>query len=366
MLSHTECIYVWFAALGERSSPARSKSLLLARSALTRSELQQILLINLLLVACAAIVLRTGPYMDAHLDVMETFAVLSNIIITICGATFYLDIFTESQTSLIGYAAVGVLVFSGIVLGIIVLYDAVPKVRTLMRFSKQTKNLRRLELRRNALMSKWGAKEKRGWCRSKPEAAVAKTGSEVHVALRKARKRSGWVKLLAVRCFVLSPRKRIMLRAAREIFYGFDDFKKGIESNAGYAQFRRFVLSLRHDSGEFTCDPQVASPSMECPQGLPTGTLSLTTDIEVVANAMLVLLGAKDRGIAAAERRLERMVDGGLVDALLTAELLGLPPTGNALEAMETAEDIRRAHASLKQHVKWRQDEAEGYKGEHR
>lgn len=147
----------------------------------------------LLLVTSSAILLRAGPYLDNHLDVMETFALCSNIVITICGAMFYLEIFTQSQTDLIAYAALIVLVVSAAILIVLVIYDAAPKVRTLMRFSKQTRNVQRLHARRHqthiqAIVGIMKAQHKRFLCfftgRRDPKAVEGRI-SQVRFHLRR-------------------------------------------------------------------------------------------------------------------------------------------------------------------------------------
>ena len=302
-----------------------SRKALLVGFSMIQRQMEQILCIVLLLVMSSCVLLRHGPYEDDHLDVMESFALMVNIIITICGATFYLDIFTDKIKVNVGYAAFGVLAVSSAILIGFVLFDAVPKVRMLMRFSRQGKSVRRLEAGRHqslmeAAMGQIQLKEvgRRIWCffvGGHGKTSESRKLSLIHKKVEKARKRHRWVLLLAIRCFVVPPRKRIMLRVAREVMGGFDDFKNGKDSDRGYAQFRRFVLSLRDDR-----------------------------DMETVAQAMLTLHRCHMQGKERAAMRLARILDMGATDALLVARALeGERPD----HAAGVAFLIREAHNDL-------------------
>lgn len=56
---------------------------------------------------------------------------------------------------------------------------------------------------------------------------------------------------MAVRCFILPPKKRIILRVARQVFDGFEEFKEG-QKGSMYAHFREFLFSLKEDVGELS------------------------------------------------------------------------------------------------------------------
>jgi len=172
--------------------------------------LEQILVIMLLLLMSTCVVLLKAPYADNSLTAMETWALGGNMLIVLFGAIFYLDKFQESTTKKLGLASLVVLVIVSGVLILMMLQDAIPKMRVLAR---------------HAMFARMRGKRGSAYL-IRAAARVIRGTVDARAPKRVLSARDRWQMVGAlVRWIAVPPKKRLALQYATHLFPGFDDMK---------------------------------------------------------------------------------------------------------------------------------------------
>ena len=214
--------------------------------------LEQILAMFVVLLVSVSVVLWQKPYADNSLTLMETWALVGNMVIVLFGAIFFLDKFPSEVMEKVGIASLVTLAVVSVVLLLMMLLDAVPKLRVLVRTARYSgmRGMRGANFLVGKLVAVLAARApprkrttkrcagcagigaRRRWSLL-PGAAAAGPLCEACTTGRRrpprrvlsARDRWQMVGAL-VRWMAVPPRKALALRFARELFPGFDEMKR--------------------------------------------------------------------------------------------------------------------------------------------